>query len=237
MATKGRRTNSEIEGDDAAAPSTYSNFRDRPVDSLWNAHRRLGDAVRGVLDQLIGLEMTERELDDATQGFERYAGELSARPHVGLQEAFVRVQRGGTDEELADVVWRLDYGPSLGFCNPVAAPVRTWQTDRGTHGAVRFGARYEGPPGCVNGGFVAAALDEILGLSAAQSGMHAVTGKLTVSFRKPTPLERELTLTGELVQVEGRKITTRAQLNNGDELLAEAEGLFIALRATPTDNA
>ncbi len=82
---------------------------------------------------------------------------------------------------------------------------------------------------------MAAALDEILGLSAARSGMHAMTGRLTVSFRKPTPLERELTLSGELVKVEGRKITTRARLQDGDELLAEAEGLFIGLRAVPAD--
>ena len=78
---------------------------------------------------------------------------------------------------------------------------------------------------------MAAALDEVLGLSAALSGMHAVTGELTVSYRKPTPLEKELSLTGHLVRVEGRKITVEAHLRDGDELLAEAEGLFIALRA------
>jgi acyl-coenzyme A thioesterase PaaI-like protein len=149
---------------------------------------------------------------------------------MGLQDAFDRVQRSGANEDLAEVAWRLDYGPSLGFCNPAAAPVRTWQTDRGTRGVVRFGARYEGPPGCVNGGYVAAALDEVLGLSAARSGMQAVTGRLTVSYRKPTPLEKELALTGHLVRVDGRKITVEAHLRDGDELLAEAEGLFLALR-------
>jgi len=231
MATQGDSNGRDTKTDAAAPPAAYANFRDRPVDDLWRARRRLADAVRGVLDQLVGVEMTESEIDDATLGFERYEHQLAARPHMHLQDAFDRVQRGGADEEVAEVVWRLDYGPSLGFCNPAAAPVRTWQTDRGTRGAVCFGARYEGPPGCVNGGYVAAALDEMLGLSAARSGMQAVTGKLTVSYRNPTPLEKELTLTGRLVRVEGRKITVEAHLRDGDELLAEAEGLFLALRA------
>ena len=237
MATKGGRTKATTKVDDDAAPAAYANFRDQPIGALWRARRQLGNAVRGVLDQLIGVEMTESELRDAALQFESYGRDLAARPHTSLQEAFDRVQRGGSEMQLSDVAWRLDYGPSLGFCNPVAAPIRTWQTDRGTRGTVTFGARYEGPPGYVNGGYVAAALDEVLGLSAALSGMQAMTGTLSVSFRKPTPLGRELSLSGELVGVDGRKIRTEARIHDGEELLAEADGLFIAVRLASTDGA
>ncbi len=237
MATKGGPTDATTKAGDEVVPSAYANFRDQPMDALWRARRQLGDAVRGVLDQMIGVEMTESELLDAALRFKNYARDLAARPHTGLQQAYDRVQRGGSEPELADVAWRLDYGPGLGFCNPVAAPIRTWQTDRGIHGSVSFAARYEGPPGCVNGGYVAAALDEVLGLSAGLSGMQAMTGKLSVTFRKPTPLERELSLYGELSRVEGRKIMTAARIQDGDELLAEAEGLFIAVRLVSADGA
>ena len=64
-----------------------------------------------------------------------------------------------------------------------------------------------------------------------------MTGKLNVTFRKPTPLERELSLSGALVGVEGRKIRTEARIHDGDELLAEAEGLFIAVRMVSDDDA
>ena len=53
--------------------------------------------------------------------------------------------------------------------------------------------RYEGPPGAVHGGIVAAYLDEVLaGAAVHHTGRLYVTGELSVRYVKPTPVERPL---------------------------------------------
>ena len=93
-----------------------------------------------------------------------------------------------------------------------------------------FGSAYEGPPVCVQGGYVAGAFDELLGATQSLSGAPGMTGTLTVRYRSPTPLHTELRFVGELARVEGRKIFTVGTLHAGDRLCAEAEGIFITLK-------
>ena len=92
-----------------------------------------------------------------------------------------------------------------------------------------FGDAYEGPPGCVHGGFVAGAFDEVLGFTMSFSGLIGMTGRLLVHYRRPTPLHRSLRFEGRVDGVDGRKIHTSATLHVDGVLAAEAEGLFIAL--------
>lgn len=54
-----------------------------------------------------------------------------------------------------------------------------------------------------------------------------MTGTLTVKYRKPTPLYRELHFRCRVDRVEGRKIFTTGTLHEGDTLCAEAEAVFI----------
>ena len=44
---------------------------------------------------------------------------------------------------------------------------------------VTFGSAYEGPPGCVHGGYVAAAFDEMLGFVQSLGGNPGMTARLT----------------------------------------------------------
>jgi acyl-CoA thioesterase FadM len=52
---------------------------------------------------------------------------------------------------------------------------------------------------------------------------------LTVRYRRPTPLDRDLRFEGRLDRVEGRKIFTSGSCFDGETLTAEAEGLFISV--------
>lgn len=61
------------------------------------------------------------------------------------------------------------------------------------------------------------------------SGLPAMTGTLTIRYRKPTPLHRELRFEGELVKVEGRKVFASGRVYAGDTLTAEAEGIFVTI--------
>lgn len=92
--------------------------------------------------------------------------------------------------------------------------------------------RYQGYPGVVHGGVITAILDEVLvrAFMAADHDRFMYTGKLTVKFRKPVPTDTPLTVIGNVIKDRGRTAESKAQVfGPGSELLAEAQGLLIAL--------
>jgi acyl-coenzyme A thioesterase PaaI-like protein len=96
-------------------------------------------------------------------------------------------------------------------------------------GTGTFGSAYEGAPGCVHGGFLAAAFDEVLGMACIFSGNPGMTGELTIRYRRPTPIKTELRFEGRLERVEGRKIYTAGEIRAGDVVTVESKGLFISI--------
>src|SRR5699024_4545068 len=58
-----------------------------------------------------------------------------------------------------------------GMRNPIAPPLDVTADDEGNVRAqLRLGAAYEGPPGCVHGGILAAVLDQVVGTVPARVG-------------------------------------------------------------------
>jgi len=53
-----------------------------------------------------------------------------------------------------------------------------------------------------------------------------VTTKLAVRYRRPVHINRELTIRAELVADDGRRIDVGADLLDGDQLLANAQGTW-----------
>ena len=91
----------------------------------------------------------------------------------------------------------------------------------------RFDERHQAGPGLVHGGLVAAALDEACGLLATWYRFPAVTARLFVRYRKPVPINRELTVRSSIERSHGRRIHTRGELRDGETLIAEARGAFL----------
>ncbi len=92
---------------------------------------------------------------------------------------------------------------------------------------VTFGAHHQGAPGLAHGGVVGAALDEACGLLATWHRFPTVTARIAVRFRKPVPINRELRAAAAVTASRGRRIEVTAELRDGTELLAEAEGTFL----------
>jgi acyl-CoA thioesterase FadM len=57
----------------------------------------------------------------------------------------------------------------------------------------------------------------------------AYTGRLTVTYRAPTPLGVELEMRARLRSRHGRKLRIEAEAHQGSTLVAQAEGLFVAV--------
>ena len=125
-----------------------------------------------------------------------------------------------------------DYLPRsllVGRAHPISPGARFEFSDGVLDVRVTFGSAYEGPPGYVHGGIVALAFDELFGMVTVLNGQGGLTGRLSVRYRKPTPLGQELRMTARIEHHEGRRMRTRGTIHAGDALTAEAEGLFVTL--------
>ena len=189
----------------------------------WREKRRLAAAMRDVIERLITTEAPEDELRVAADRLERYAEHLLTHPRAfttwGSPEAAIAGTTGGF----------FDLSPLMGLANPLAPPIYLRVEDGVVRGTANFGWAYQGPPGHLHGGFIAAMFDEALGLAQSMSGSPGMTGTLTVRYRKPTPLYTDLDIEARFLRMEGRKIFTEAKLFAGGELKAEAEAIFISI--------
>ncbi|MCH2185615.1 PaaI family thioesterase [Myxococcota bacterium] len=191
----------------------------------WDQKRRLASAMREVIERLVPSDAPADELRQAADGLERYTEALRAHPRLRQVIGHAESATAG------DVGAFFDQSPFIGLANPLAPPIVVGQTGpRTAAGSVVFGSAYEGPPGSVHGGFVAAAFDEVLGFVQSLSGRSGFTGTLTIRYRKPTPLHEPLRIEAEMVRLEGRKIFAEGLLKaESVGLCAEAEGIFIAV--------
>jgi uncharacterized protein (TIGR00369 family) len=91
---------------------------------------------------------------------------------------------------------------------------------------------YEGPPGYVHGGIIATLLDEAMSKANRSRGVTAMTRQMNVEYLRPVPSGSPIRIDGRVLRSEGRKHWTKAQIfNAAGTVLAEAEALFIAIRA------
>jgi acyl-coenzyme A thioesterase PaaI-like protein len=185
----------------------------------------LGDALRELVDAAVRTEVPEAELAAVAASARELAGRLGASAR-GLHEI------AGVDDPETGERW---YSPVYGPGSPVAPPLVASDTPDGrATGRVTVGKPHEGPPGLVHGGVVATLLDHVLARSLRAAGRGGLTATLTVRYRRPVHLGVPLLLTAEMGETDGRRTTAHARLvaeDSPEVVLAEAEGLFVALRA------
>ena len=203
---------------------------DNPSPSRKALHR-LAYGLRSLTDSMAGTKAPQDELEQAAaiiEGLAAHVANFGSNPrHFGSAESALGDLGQGDD---ARFFFR-DHSPVAGIGNPIAPPVSLHIEGHEVIGACTYGRPYEGPPGHVHGGWIAAVFDELLGMAQALSGSPGMTAKLTINYRRPTPLHLPIRYVGWIDRIEGRKIFTVAKAFRTDtgELLDEAEGLFISM--------
>ena len=193
------------------------------------ASHQLAEQMRRIIAALAVVRPPAEELARAAEAAATFADRLETLPQ---RSRSWEISEAGLQPR--DFV---AFSPVSGLNNPMAPPV-VLRVESGPPrdgvdvehhiaGDVTFGPAYEGPPGHVHGGLVAAMFDELLGFAQLSPGF---TAYLHVNYRKPTPLNAPLSLRAWVESTEGRKRLVRGECHAGDLLLSDAEGLFIAPR-------
>jgi acyl-coenzyme A thioesterase PaaI-like protein len=90
-----------------------------------------------------------------------------------------------------------------------------------------FDERHQGGPGIAHGGLVSAALDEACGLLATWYRFPAVTARIFVRYRRPVPINLELTVAAWVTGSRGRRMHVDGDLRANGDVLAEARAAFL----------
>jgi acyl-coenzyme A thioesterase PaaI-like protein len=181
----------------------------------------LADATRRLVEAQLMTEVDHGTAREVTAEIEQLTARLRKQSGTGSLGVVV-----GADGRI-----RAHGNAVVGLRNAVAPPLHV---ERSADGRVwtsfTLGPQYEGPPGLVHGGVSALLLDQLCGEAAAAGGAPGMTGQLSLTYRRPTPLGQ---LNGEawIEHVEGYKTTVRGHLKDDrGRPTVEAEGLFILPR-------
>jgi acyl-coenzyme A thioesterase PaaI-like protein len=194
---------------------------DLPPDVV--ATRRAAAAIRRILAGTLNGDATVAELEHVAGELETLAGLVEPHRRSSRYEGNGLV-RGGDNSLI------LETHPILGPSNPLAPPLTITRDDNGAYATVTYGHQYEGPPHRVHGGMIAAGFDMVIGAAAALAGEAFFTGTLSVRYHAATPLYVPLRYEAMIDRVVDRRIHARGRLFAGEELTADAEGVFIMVR-------
>jgi acyl-coenzyme A thioesterase PaaI-like protein len=176
----------------------------------------IGEELRAIADLLVHREVDDDTVALVTAHLDAARTALAALPHAE----------------------QLDHdriGPWRGIDNVVAPPLVFGEPTmrdgvRVTNAIARCGARYEGRPGVLHGGVLAACFDEVLAVAQRDSGGAALTKQLEVRYRRPVAVDDPLVFTAWLEHDDGRRAMVRGACHVGDDLCADAAAELVRPR-------
>lgn len=181
----------------------------------------LAESVRRLIDATIRTLADDATITSARHQIDSLTTQLTADAIPG---SFGVQHRDGMSPVAGNVV--------IGTRNAIAPPLTIHHhDDGGVWTDFTLGAGYEGPAGHVHGGVCAMILDHVLGAAVHQPGRPAVTGTLTLRYRRPTPLGSALRAEAKIRESDGSKTFVDGRITHGGAVTVEADGVFIFPRS------
>ena len=193
-----------------------------PISDHWRLRRRMANAVHAITEALVTSIPSNEELEEMAEALEKIKMSLeTSERRFGLLEFVADGDHGGHGE------MNHEHNAVGGFSNPLSPGINIWMEGAKVFGTTECGYAYEGPPDHIHGGYVAAILDQFLGMAQVAGGNPGMTGKLEIRYLKPTPLNTKLKLEAIVSRIDNRKTLVRGQIYANKNITAKAEGLFI----------
>ncbi|MEH6590496.1 MAG: PaaI family thioesterase [Halioglobus sp.] len=193
-----------------------------PFSEEWQAKRRVAAAIKQLTEVMVTSSPDTEQMHKIAEQLESTAEEFSTATRI-----YGRIDWAASGEHGSFGQISHELNPLAGFSNPVAPPINSWIEGERAYGSCECGWAYEGPPGSVHGGIVAAIFDQFLGMAQLLGGQPGMTGSLQMRYHNRTPLHCELKLEAWLVETAGRKTTMRGEMYADGVMTASCEGLFI----------
>jgi acyl-coenzyme A thioesterase PaaI-like protein len=130
-----------------------------------------------------------------------------------------------------------------GLENPVGLKLRIYEVEAGVvETTYTAPEHFQGYPGVLHGGIIAAMLDEISGrafVGTPENPRFMFTAKLEVKYRKNVPIGKPLRIVGKAVQDKGRSAEGWAGIYDAEsnELLAEGSAIYVNVPQEKLDSA
>ncbi|MHB8189167.1 MAG: PaaI family thioesterase [Ferrimicrobium sp.] len=207
-------------------------FEDRTGAVAW---------IRSLIDaEVTLLEERQGELARSLRRLARMASDIEASEEElvevvsqidAVTTSLGKLEEGGWNGRSDSPRRLLLHSPVSGLLNPFAPPivlrVESIEGREEVVGDVCFDAAFEGPPGHVHGGWLAAAFDEVIGFAQSLTGLPGMTATLTINYERPTPLFQEVEFRGRIVRVEGRKRFGEGEVRWKNRTTARATAVFV----------
>ncbi len=128
-----------------------------------------------------------------------------------------------------DLGERMPFDVVVGAHNPLALPLKVRLEPPKSVLTGTFTRAYEGPPGCVHGGVLAASFDVALAAANIIADVPGPTARLELTYRRPTLLHVPCVLECRVEHHDGRSVRTVGRLLQNDRVTVEAAGDFVKL--------
>lgn len=192
--------------------------------------RRIGAALKQITDRMVRADAPQAELESIAAELEAVAARTSAfgrRSQAAIYEKFF--SRTASHQDVLDI---LDYEIFTGRSTPISPPMELWIDGDKVRGKANLGLTFQGPPGRVHGGVLAAMLDVLMAKTQDLSGTMGVTGTLNIRFIRATPLKADIDMEARILRIDGRKLFCEGRFIVNGETTVHAEGVWIAMRDT-----
>jgi hypothetical protein len=196
---------------DPASGSTAAwEFGNRPLPQTL----ALAQIVRRVVAAALSQEEADERVDRLIEHLSAIERDFAQRGPVDLSP------RVGSNHQSHQRVY-LDHGYDIGSFNPFFPEYEIEVEGAQAAGTVSFPLVFEGPPGCVHGGFLAVFFDCVIQHHNCEYGVAGKTTSLNVVYRRPTPILTTLQFQIER-SADARRITSTAHVELDGTVLCQA---------------
>jgi acyl-coenzyme A thioesterase PaaI-like protein len=201
---------------------------DPGADRGQKARSAAASAVRDLCHALVAHDASDEVLVQVAGAADEATRELRRGPRrrrAVLDFSELTSGASGTAPKAHPMADRAVAGP----VNPTSVEITVGAEGEEAVAQVWFGPAFEGAPGRVHGGMVAAVFDDVTGFVLAFVGEPAFTGELAIRYRAPVPVETPIEFRARLRQREGRRLVVEAEACLDGTVLATAEAVFVVV--------
>jgi acyl-coenzyme A thioesterase PaaI-like protein len=169
---------------------------------------------------VVNTKASAEVLERLTADVDTISAALDAEPSASTLDAI------GDGSYVADASLHVDRIAFIGHSNPISPPIEIDLGDRGAVGRCTLDHLYQGAPGIVHGGVVAALADQMCGAALVAAGHSGLTTLLEVRYVKPTPIGKELVFEAWLERVEGAVYYLAGECKAEDVVISRVRAEF-----------